>query len=81
MENNNNTQSTFTCSGDCMGCSFQQRVYCSAQISRNNLDILEDIRQRLDRMEKSNSEQDALFNPMNAEKTEEPTVVENDTNV
>jgi len=73
-------ENQFTCSGDCLKCSFQQRVYCSAQMSRNMLDVLEDIRQRLDRIEKAGAEQEGLFNPMNNEvEAEAETEVEQQT--
>lgn len=64
---NNQQQTVFTCSCDCLKCSFQQRVYCSAQMSRNALDILEDLRERLDRIEKAGAEQGEIFNPMSKE--------------
>ena len=79
--NENNNQSTFSCSGDCLKCNFQQRVYCSAQMSRNMLDTLttvlknqEDIVSRLERIEKSGVEQSKVFNPMEAETVEEENV-------
>ena len=81
MNENNNNQNTFACTGDCLKCNFQQRVYCSAQMSRNMLDTLsvvlknqEDIVARLERIEKSGAEQSEVFNPMGAETTEQENV-------
>jgi hypothetical protein len=36
-------------------------------MSRNALDILEDLRERLDRIEKAGAEQGEIFNPMSNE--------------
>lgn len=47
MENNNNVKA---CSGDCLMCSMQQRIYCSAQISRNMFEIMNDVREAVDRL-------------------------------
>ena len=60
---------TKKCNGDCMTCSFQQRVYCAAQLSRNNMDAINEIKMavselsgKVDRL--GNTESD-VFNPMN----------------
>ena len=37
-----------SCHGECARCSFQQRVYCAAYMSRNNYAILESIIARMD---------------------------------
>lgn len=72
---NENAQNTFACSGDCLKCTFQQRVYCSAQMSRNMIDMMsvvlksqEDIVSRLERLEKNGKEQETVFNPMGVER-------------
>lgn len=70
--NDNNNQSTFKCSGDCLKCSFQQRVYCSSQMSRNSIDMLgavldnqKSILERLERIEKAQESKDEeIINPM-----------------
>ena len=70
--NENNNQNTFKCSGDCLKCSFQQRVYCSSQMSRNAIDMLvavldnqKSILERLERVEKSiQSKDEEIINPM-----------------
>lgn len=68
MANENDTK---TCSGDCMRCSVQQRAYCSAQMSRNALDILErmerrqaEMMERIEAIEHSGDGDDSVFNPM-----------------
>ena len=67
-ENNNNNNNVKRCSGDCMQCSFQQRVYCAAQIARNNVDEIAEIKgmlsamaERVDRLGNASTE---VFNPM-----------------
>lgn len=71
---------TKKCSGDCLMCSFQQRVYCAAQISRNNMDAIVEMResikelsQKIDRLGNTDSD---VFNPINDVKPEEHAVVE-----
>ena len=60
---------TKKCCGDCLACSFQQRVYCAAQISRNNMDAINEMKlvvgelsEKIDRLGNTDSE---IFNPMN----------------
>ena len=72
MNENNNNQNTFKCSGDCLKCSFQQRVYCSSQMSRNAIDMIgavlenqKSILARFERVENAiQSKDDGIINPM-----------------
>ena len=72
MNENNNNQNTFKCSGDCLKCSFQQRVYCSSQMSRNAIDMIgavlenqKSILERFERVEKAiQSKGEEIVNPM-----------------
>ena len=64
-----------TCSCDCMQCSMQQRVYCSAQMTRMNIDTLNaiqeslaQIKELLQKMDKDDD--DALFNPLQQQEEE-----------
>ena len=63
-----------TCSGDCMQCSMQQRVYCSAQMTRMNIDTLNAIQESLAQIKEilqkiDKDDDDTLFNPL--QQTEE----------
>ena len=66
MENNNNVKA---CSGDCLMCSMQQRIYCSAQISRNMFEMINDTREAVERLEAKviamqTPMEETLLNPM-----------------
>lgn len=70
MDNeNNNNNNVKRCSGDCMQCSFQQRVYCAAQIARNNINEIAEIKGMLsaisERVERLGNATTEVFNPMN----------------
>jgi DNA-binding transcriptional MerR regulator len=57
------------CSGDCMQCSMQQRVYCSAQMTRMTIDTLNAIQESLKQIKEllqkiDNNDDNTLFNPM-----------------
>ena len=78
MENNENNNNIKKCSSDCMQCSFQQRVYCAAQIARNNVneiaeikDLLSIMTEKIDRLGNASAE---VFNPMS--KTEGTLIIE-----
>ena len=70
MENNNtNTNGVKACSGDCLLCSMQQRIYCSAQISRNMFEMINDTREAVERLEAKviamqTPMEETLLNPM-----------------
>ena len=85
MNDNNNSQNTFKCSGDCLRCSVQQRIYCSSQMSRNMVGMMETvlsnqtaILERLERLERANEPKDeGIVNPMAeapSESTNEPNL-------
>ena len=40
-----------TCTGDCLQCPAQQRVYCAAQMSRNAIESLTRVERRLEEIE------------------------------
>ena len=39
------------CHGDCIKCSFQQRVYCASYMARNNYAMIESVLAKLDSMQ------------------------------
>lgn len=82
---NENGNTNFTCSGDCLKCSVQQRIYCASQMSRNAIPMLEailvnqtSILERLERIEKAQENKDEeIINPMAetpSEGSEEPNL-------
>lgn len=54
------------CSGDCLKCSFQQQVYCSAQHCHAIMALMPNIIERIDRLESAMLKFNAgeVFNPL-----------------
>lgn len=74
MEDNSNTK---VCTGDCTKCNQQQRLYCSAQFSRNLIDMVNALNMRVQALTETverltASDAAEVFNPM------QPEVVESD---
>lgn len=75
-----------TCTGDCLQCPAQQRVYCAAQMSRNSIDKLNEMESRMSELEEvlmaidekiermGKSAEGEVFNPMKKEETQEAAV-------
>ena len=76
--NDNNNNTSFTCSGDCLRCSVQQRIYCSSQMSRNAISMLDailtsqkSILERFEAMERANRDEDnKIINPISGTPSE-----------
>ena len=69
-----------TCNGECIKCSFQQQVYCSAQRSYAIMENQRAIVERLDRLEASTSAittKGAIINPLEDSKAQIPGGAEN----
>ena len=66
-----------TCTGDCMKCSVQQRIYCSAQMTRNLIDAVNALSMRVaeltERVESINADDSDVFNPLRIENEETET--------
>ena len=59
------------CDGNCLGCSFQQQVYCSAQRTYQMMKNEEVLFSRLAALEEAVgrfSNRDSVFNPLEAKK-------------
>ena len=68
------------CTGDCLKCSFQQQVYCSAQRSHAMMENQRAIVERLDRMESailSLTTKNDIINPLEDNKAHNPAGAEN----
>ena len=75
-----------TCTGDCLQCPAQQRVYCAAQMSRNSIDKLNEMESRMSELEEvlmaidekiermGKSAEGEVFNPMQTKETQEAAV-------
>ena len=50
MEQNQNQQQQFKCSGDCLKCTPIQRQYCASQFTYNTMRMVEHIQGTLDAM-------------------------------
>ena len=44
------------CHGDCIKCSFQQRIYCASYMARNNYAMIESVLDKLDSISSDMSE-------------------------
>ena len=71
MENNMKT-----CPRDCLKCHPNQRLYCAAHMSRMNLERMDEMMERFekleDRVKKMEHADEGVFNPM--EETQEAAV-------
>lgn len=54
------------CTGDCIGCSFQQQIYCAAQHGHALMSFMPGIIARLDKLEAAfaNNAAEGLINPL-----------------
>lgn len=59
-----NNQQQKTCSGDCLRCGVQQRMYCSSQHSYNIERMLENLMSRFNGLEDTVSRLDDKVNAM-----------------
>lgn len=67
-----------TCTGDCLKCSFQQQVYCSAQRSYAIMENQRAVVERLDRLEQAVASLTAHdIIPLEENKAQIPAGVEN----
>lgn len=68
------------CTGDCLKCSFQQQVYCSAQRTYAMMENQKAIVERLDNLEASMSlltAKNDIINPLEDYKAQNPGGAEN----
>lgn len=71
---------TKTCSGDCMKCNVQQRIYCSAQMTRNLIEAVNALNAKVDvlaeKVESLSNDDADIFNPMGEIVSGEEEIVE-----